>query len=151
VDNDSLLVNTILSRTVTSYTDTGLSSMTTYYYKVYVYDQSGLSSGSNVESGTTLENKPPAKVTVSLSGVDSTTLRVSWSQNHDDDFDFYQVFREDTSQGVTDTNSIAIVSQQSTTSYNDSQLKIGAKYCYYVVVYDQEGLVSDPSDLVCWP
>jgi len=78
-------------------------------------------------------------------------LRVSWSQNHDHDFDFYQVFRVDTSQGVTDTISIAIVSQQSTTSYNDSQLKVGAKYCYYVVVYDQEGLVSDPSDLVCWP
>ena len=151
VDNDSLLVNTILSRTVTNYTDTGLSSGTTYYYKVYVYDRSGLFSGSNVEKGTTLENKPPAKVTVSLSAVDSTTLRVSWSQNHDHDFDFYQVFRVDTSQGVTDTISIAIVSQQSTTSYNDSQLKVGAKYCYYVVVYDQEGLVSDPSDLVCWP
>ncbi|MCJ7496805.1 MAG: hypothetical protein MUO78_01540, partial [candidate division Zixibacteria bacterium] len=150
VSNDSLLVNTILSSTTTSFTDTGLSSGTTYYYKVYVYDKSGLSSGSNVESGITLENQPPVKVTISLSAVDSITLRVSWSQNHDLDFDFYQIFRVDTALGVTDTISVSIISQQSTTSYNDSQLKIGAKYCYYVVVYDQEGLVSDPSDLVCW-
>jgi fibronectin type 3 domain-containing protein len=150
VNNDSLLVNTILSRTSTSYTDTGLSSNTTYYYKVYVYDRSGLFSGSNVESGTTLENKPPAKVTVSVSSVDSTSLRVSWSQNRDFDFNFYQVFRVDTAGGNTDTNRIATINQQSTTSHTDSNLKVGAKYCYYILVHDLEGLVSDPSDLVCW-
>jgi fibronectin type 3 domain-containing protein len=151
VNSDSLLVTTVLSNTTTSFTDTGLSSGTTYYYKVYVYDQSGLCSGSNVENGTTLENMPPAKVTVSLSAVDSTTLKVSWSQNHDHDFDFYQIFRVDTTLGVLDTFSVSIVSQQSTTTYDDSQLKAGIKYCYYITVHDKEGLVSDPSDLVCWP
>lgn len=151
VNNDSLLVNTILTRTSTSYTDTGLSSNTTYYYRVYVYDRSGLFSASNVESGTTLQNKPPAAVTVSLSSVDSTSLRVSWSQNRDFDFNFYQVFRVDTAGGNTDTISVAIVSQQGTTSYTDSHLNVGARYCYYVIVYDLLGLVSDPSNLVCWP
>ena len=151
VNNDSLLVNTILTRTSTSYTDTGLSANTTYYYRVYVYDRSGLYSASNVESGTTLQNKPPAAVTVSLSSVDSTSLRVSWSQNRDFDFDFYQVFRVDTAGGITDTISVAIVSQQGTTSYTDSHLNVGARYCYYVLVYDLLGLVSDPSNLVCWP
>ena len=151
VDNDSLLVNTILSRTVTNYTDTGLSSGTTYYYKIYVYDRSGLFSGSNVEKGTTLENKPPAKVTVSLSAVDSTTLRVSWSQNRDSDFDFYRIYRleTDTATGVTDTTSIVTISQQSTTSYTDSQLKVGFRYCYYILVYDLEGEKSEPSNLEC--
>ena len=151
VNNDSLLVNTILTRSTTSYTDTGLSSNTIYYYKVYVFDRSGLFSGSNLENGTTLENKPPAKVTVSVSSVDSTSLRVSWSQNHDFDFNFYQVFRVDTVGGNTDTISVAIVSQQGTTSYTDSHLNVGARYCYYVIVYDLLGLVSDPSNLVCWP
>ncbi len=151
VNNDSFLVNTILSRTSTSYTDTGLSSNTTYYYRVYVYDRSGLSGASNVESGTTLQNKPPAAVAVSLSSVDSISLRVSWSQNRDFDFNFYQVFRVDTAGGNTDTISVAIVSQQGTTSYTDSHLNVGARYCYYVLVYDLLGLVSDPSNLVCWP
>jgi len=151
VNNDSLLVNTILTRSTTSYTDTGLSSNTIYYYKVYVFDRSGLFSGSNLENGTTLENKPPAKVTVSVSSVDSTSLRVSWSQNRDFDFNFYQVFRVDTVGGNTDTISVAIVSQQGTTSYTDSHLNVGARYCYYVIVYDLLGLVSDPSNLVCWP
>jgi fibronectin type 3 domain-containing protein len=151
VNNDSLLINTILTRTSTSYTDTGLSPTTTYYYRVYVYDRSGLFGASNVESGTTLENKPPAKVIASVSGVDSTSLRVSWSQNRDFDFNFYQVFRVDTAGGNTDTISVAIISQQATTSYTDSNLNFGARYCYYVLVYDLLGLVSDPSNLVCWP
>ncbi len=151
VNNDSLLVNTILSRTSTTYTDTGLSSNTTYYYRVYVYDRSGLNGASNVQSGTTLQNKPPTEVVVSLSSVDSTSLRVSWSQNRDFDFNFYQVFRVDTVAGNTDTVSVAIVSQQETTTYTDSHLKVGARYCYYVLVHDLLGLVSDPSNLVCWP
>jgi fibronectin type 3 domain-containing protein len=150
VDNNSLLVNTILSRTTTSYSDTGLSANTTYYYRVYVYDQSGLYSASSVESGSTLQNMPPAAVIASVSGVDSTSLRVSWSQNRDPDFDFYQVFRIDTVSGNTDTISVAIVSQQSTTSFTDSNLQYGKRYCYYVLVYDLLGLVSDPSNLVCW-
>ena len=151
VNNDSLLVNTILSRTGTSYTDTGLSSNATYYYRVYVYDRSGLNSASNVESGTTLQNRPPTGVTVSLSSVDSTSLRVSWSQNRDFDFNFYQVFRVDTTGGNTDTISVAIVSQQGTTSFTDSHLNVGVRYCYYVKVFDLLGLVSEPSNLVCWP
>lgn len=95
-------------------------------------------------------DEPPEPVLVSVSQTDSTTLRISWSQNHDPDFDFYQIFRVDTTQGITDTLSIAIISQQTTTSYNDSYLQVGAKYCYYIQVHDTEGLVSDPSNTVCW-
>lgn len=149
VDKDSLLVSTILTRTVTNHTDTGLSSGTIYYYRVYVYDKSGLYSASNVDSGTTLENNPPEKVTLSVSQTDSTSLRLSWTQNRDNDFSYYQIFREDTTQGITDTTSIAVISQQSTTSYTDSHLKPGVRYCYYILVYDLEGLESDPSNLVC--
>ncbi|MDH4222836.1 MAG: fibronectin type III domain-containing protein [candidate division Zixibacteria bacterium] len=145
VDNESLLVSVITTRSITNYSDTGLKSGIDYFYSVYTYDKSGLYNGSNVEKGTTLENKSPEPVNVSLSQVDSTTLRISWSQNRDDDFDFYQVFRIE-----TDTNSIAIISQQSTTNYNDSQLKPGIEYCYYILVHDREGLVSDPSPAVCW-
>jgi fibronectin type 3 domain-containing protein len=149
VNNDSLMVNTTTARSSTSYTDTSLSSATTYYYRVYLYDISGLYSASNVESGVTLENYPPEKVTLSLSQADSISLRLSWSQNRDDDFGYYQIFRVDTTQGITDTTSISIISQQSTTSFTDSQLKPGVKYCYYILVRDLEGLVSDPSNLVC--
>lgn len=149
VNNDSLMVNTTTTRSSTSYTDTSLSSATTYYYRVYVYDMSGLYSASNVDSGTTLENYPPEKVTLSLSQADTISLRLSWSQNRDNDFGYYQIFRVDTTGGITDTTSISIISQQSTTTFTDSQLKPGAKYCYYILVRDLEGLVSDPSNLVC--
>jgi len=120
----------------------------------YFRDEAGNQAPSFTAPGkVTIESppdEPPEPVLVSVSQTDSTTLRISWSQNHDPDFDFYQIFRVDTTQGITDTLSIAIISQQTTTSYNDSYLKVGTKYCYYIQVHDTEGLVSDPSNTVCW-
>jgi len=53
VDTSSPLVTIIQDQTATSHTDTTLGSNTTYYYRVYVFDTTGLSSGSNEVSGTT--------------------------------------------------------------------------------------------------
>jgi len=53
VDTSSPLVTIIQDQTATTYTDTTLASNTTYYYRVYVFDTTGLSSGSNEVSGTT--------------------------------------------------------------------------------------------------
>lgn len=49
----SPIVGTITSRTTNTYTVTGLSSNTTYYFKIYVCDTGGLCTGSNEVSGTT--------------------------------------------------------------------------------------------------
>jgi len=56
VTTQSPLVTIIQDRDETSFRDTGLSPNTTYYYRVYVFDATGLSFGSNERSGTTNPN-----------------------------------------------------------------------------------------------
>lgn len=53
VSTESGLVTILQNRNTISFTDSTLSRNTTYYYRVYVYDVTGLFFGSNQRSGTT--------------------------------------------------------------------------------------------------
>ncbi len=55
--NDDKLVDIKTSKSTTSYTDTGLPSEKTYYYKVWVVDTEMLAKSSSEVSGTTLSSK----------------------------------------------------------------------------------------------
>lgn len=60
VDNQSPLVELFTSRTTTSWKDTTVTAGTTYYYRLYVFNLSGLNAGSNVASANTITNAPTA-------------------------------------------------------------------------------------------
>jgi len=67
---------------VTSYSNTGLSASTTYYYRVRAYSAAGDSGYSNEASATTLPPPPPAptlKSPVSGATVPSLTPRLEWN------------------------------------------------------------------------
>lgn len=58
----------------TSYTDSGLSELTTYYYRVRAYNNAGDSGYSNEASVTTTENRPMLRVPVA--GIDFGSVNV---------------------------------------------------------------------------
>jgi predicted phage tail protein len=67
---------------VTSYSDSGLSTSTTYYYRVRAYNTVGNSDYSNEASATTLPPPPSAptlKSPASASTVSSLTPRLEWN------------------------------------------------------------------------
>jgi transcriptional regulator CtsR len=67
---------------VTSYSNTGLTASTTYYYWVRAYNTAGNSAYSNEASATTLPPPPPAptlKSPASASTVSSLTPRLEWN------------------------------------------------------------------------
>ncbi len=67
---------------VTSYSNSGLSTGTTYYYRVRAYNAAGNSNYSNEVSATTLPPPPPAptlKSPASASTVPSLTPRLEWN------------------------------------------------------------------------
>jgi phosphodiesterase/alkaline phosphatase D-like protein len=135
VDTNDTLVTTLTTQSTTSYTNTGLSPSTTYYYKVYVFDTESLSSGSNEKSGTTQQNTAPTAVTLNdLSNLTSSSVDLSWSQNQDGDFASYKIYR-DTSAGV-DTNDtlVTTITNQGTTSYTNTGLSPSTTYYYKVYV-----------------
>ena len=59
VNLNSSLAATITDQEITNYTDTGLYPDTIYYYKVYVFNDFDLFTGSKEKSGTTLQSAIP--------------------------------------------------------------------------------------------
>ena len=88
--------------TKNSYSSTGLSPSTTYYYKVAAVDNAGnIGALSSEKSGTTADSqggggkdtKPPGKVnSLSIKTISNSQLDLKWSKVRDSDFNHYNVY-----------------------------------------------------------
>ncbi|MBI3922547.1 MAG: DNRLRE domain-containing protein, partial [Armatimonadetes bacterium] len=67
VTEASTLVSSIQNQASCAFTDTGLTATTAVYYRVFVFDTGGLSSGSNEVSATTASPPPPPPSVANLS------------------------------------------------------------------------------------
>ena len=81
-----------------SYSGTGLSPSTTYYYKVAPVDNAGnIGSVSSESSGTTAtppDATAPAQVTgLSVGTASSNQLNLAWNQNSESDLNHYNIYR----------------------------------------------------------
>jgi len=138
----------ITDRTTNYFRDEGLEYSESYYYRVYVYNESGQSIESNEVVGTTDPNTIPDKVFLAVPKLlDNRTLRLSWTQNNDDDFASYRIFRQESSPVNTNTAAIMIITTQTTTTYNDENLARDTEYFYRVFVYDKEGLCAGSEEV----
>ncbi|HHV65407.1 MAG TPA: hypothetical protein GXX46_10105 [Peptococcaceae bacterium] len=67
--------------TTNSYTDTGLTENTTYYYRVKASNSAGSSDYSSTVNATTLAgNVPPAPQNLSVTVLNSTSISLTWSE-----------------------------------------------------------------------
>jgi hypothetical protein len=91
-------------------------------------------------------------VDVAINTITSSSLHhvaLSWSQNQDDDFDRYEIYRS-TSPDVTRSSTlIKTTTDQATTSWTDTiSLIQPTQYSYRVYVYDIRGTVSMGSNVI---
>jgi len=110
-----------------SYTNTGLSLGTTYYYKISAYN----SSGEGSLSAATSPLGPP--LGVSAKAISSDSITVSWftvSQATG-----YNIYRDTIANGNYDNK----VETTSSTSYTDAGLSSGVVYYYKVSAYNSTG------------
>lgn len=148
VNFNSLTIKVISDRTTNYYLDENLEYSTTYYYRVYVYDNNGQSIGSGEVSATTDPNTVPAPVILAVpSLINDTTLRLSWTQNNEDDFAAYYIFRSESPPVDTTANPIMIINTQTITSYNDLNLARDTQFYYRVFVYDEGGLCAGSEEV----
>ncbi len=121
----------IITTTLTSYTDTSVSSGQTYSYYVTAYDVAGnTSAASNTASTyvpTAADTTPPSTPTnLQGSAPDSTRVYLSWNASTDNVGVYaYQVYRGGLYIGLSFTN-----------TYTDSTVSAGANYTYTVRAYD---------------
>src|SRR5205823_5240685 len=115
---------TVASPSTTSYTETGLTNGTTYYYVVSAVNTSGESSNSGQVSATPQLGVPGAPTNV-VATAGNGQVGLSWSASSG--ASSYNVKRSTTNGGPYTT-----VASPSTTSYTETGLTNGTTY-YYVV------------------
>ena len=135
-----------------SYSNTGLSSSTTYYYKVAAVDSSAnIGVLSDEASGTTAgaaDTTPPSKVLgLTVIPVSSSQLNLAWTANTETDLGHYNVYRGTTAGFAVNTATDTPLAQPSTNSYSDTNGLIqSTTYYYKVAAVDTSGNIGNVSD-----
>jgi hypothetical protein len=113
----------------TSYTDTGLGSSATYYYKIQATNTGGNSSWSNIASATTASSGPPAAPSgLSAIPVGCNSVLLSWKDNSSNETSF------DLRRSTSSTGTYVTVATlpANTSTYSNTGLTKGKKYYYKI-------------------
>jgi subtilisin family serine protease len=132
------------SADATTFTDTGLSAGTTYWYQVSAFNSAGVSDPTNIASGTTNVAPPPAPLTPSgltATGVTTSTVSLSWADNAFDESG-YTIQRSTDGSNWSNLNTSL---PSDSNSYVDSGLAAATTYYYRVIAYRNEPAGTTPS------
>ncbi|MCD6206167.1 MAG: fibronectin type III domain-containing protein [Candidatus Marinimicrobia bacterium] len=145
VSSSDLQIGTIPNRSDTTFNDPMPAVQNLeYYYRVYVIDsRNNWSTGSNIV-GDTL-NTPPEPVELSFAGSTTSSIRLRWTLDRNDDFSVYELYRSVEAEFTKSSKNvvkIATISDKNTTSYTESNLPSGVLYYYCVYVVDIGGKSS---------
>jgi parallel beta-helix repeat protein len=110
-----------------SYTESGLTSGTTYYYKVSAVNAAGESVQSAMVEGKTSElpTAPAAPAALAVSGATTTSVALSW--NAVSGASGYKIYRAPAADGT-----FAQVGTSETNAYTDAGLSVDTAYYYKV-------------------
>jgi hypothetical protein len=147
------LIKTITAQSTVTYTATNLDANITYYFILRVINAKGYFADSNEVFATTLPpgataNEPPASVELTLSEISSTSIKLTWTQNHDEDFAKYEIHKSLlASFRPSELTLVASITDQELTTYTITGLEPSTTYYLLLRVVDTAGLVAD-SDIV---
>src|SRR5579864_7507975 len=133
---------TIASPTTTSYTDTGVTNGTTYFYVVSAVNTAGESANSSQVSA--MPQVVPAVPTNLTAIAGNGQVALSWSASSG--ATSYNVKRSTTSGGPYTT-----IASPTTTSYTNSGLTNGTKYYYVVAAVNTSGTSANSTQVSATP
>jgi hypothetical protein len=133
-DNVNFSEITTAGSNVTSYSNTGLSSATTYYYRVRAFNAQGNSSYSNTASATTQGSVPGTPIGLTASALSKTQIKITWGDNSTNETGFKI---ERSTNGTTFTQIATVGANVST--YTNTGLAKNKTYWYRVRAYNGAG------------
>ncbi|MEO9965780.1 MAG: PHB depolymerase family esterase [Reichenbachiella sp.] len=131
-----------LSANATSYSDTGLSASTTYFYKIKVTDASANTASSSEISATTpsggggTPTSPIAPSGLSATATGSSSIMLSWQDNSNNEDSFVLERSKDNESNYMQVTSLPA----NTTSYSDTGLILSTTYYYRLSASNNEGM-----------
>lgn len=129
-------------KTISNYTDGGVSLGTTYSYRISAIDNSGNeSSYSNVVNIRHQYPKVAVNINSVWSGIDNNAI-IDWDEHAEYWIDKYEIYRKTDQQ--TDFSLITTLNHP-TSSYNDHNLVAGTTYYYKLKAIDLIGDISGES------
>jgi fibronectin type 3 domain-containing protein len=131
----------IAAPTTTSYSDTGLSTVTSYSYRVLAVDAANNASGpSNTGTAVTLDTQAPTAPTgLTATAASSSQINLTWTASTDNVG--VAGYRIERCQGSGCT-AFAQIATPTTTSFSDAGLTAGTSYSYRVRASDAASNVS---------
>ena len=118
----------------TTYTDNGLSEVTTYYYRVRAINLAGESAYSNVVSATTALNPPAAPTGLTAGTITTSSVQMTWTDVATNETS-YVVQRSLNGSTYTTVGTLAA----STTTFTDTGLDDNTPYYYRVYASNVTG------------
>ena len=138
----------IATPTANSYSNTGLTASTTYYYKVAAVDAAGnigtLSSEASGTTGAAPDTTPPSQVTgLAVTPAGTSGLDLSWTANPPaDGVTNYNVYRGTTPGFSVTPGTTAPIATPTANWYSNTGLTASTTYYYKVAAVDAAGNIG---------
>jgi len=120
---------------VATYSDTGLTPGTTYYYRVRAYNEGGYSNYSNEAHATTLPLPPSSPSSLTATAVSSIQIDLNWVDNSNNETGF----KIERKEGAAGLYSQIATAGANVTTYSDRGLTANTTYYYRVRAYNEGG------------
>jgi fibronectin type 3 domain-containing protein len=140
VTTASQLLISIDDQGQSNFIDSTLADNTTAYYKVFVYDNTGLSSGSNEVSAQTQVNVAPQQIEFFAVKNADSTVSLTWAASPDVDFSSYRIYRANNGTITTASELVAFITDVSTTEFTAEFLDPPVQTFFRIFVFDRHGL-----------